>query len=183
MCSVKLEVEEDAEAYVEGGDNFDHGYEDAEWGDGDPDYELPFPGRGVNFGMSPALLEAKSIFKCELCGKKFARKSNYTRHMYLHREAAKAGGAPGAALEIKEEEANLAEHDDPGGKVQSNGKQDASGKKKRGPYKSRQQPPPGKFPSRSGLVHFQGIHFNLDIVLNRGLLLGSRTTVPYDSLS
>ena len=91
MGSVKLEVEEDEEAYLEGGgDNFDQEYEDAEWGDGDPDYEVPFPGRGAkvppNFAMSSAvLLEAKSIFKCELCSKKFARKSNYTRHMYLHR--------------------------------------------------------------------------------------------------
>ena len=155
MCSVKLEIQDyEAEgeyndgAFDDGGENYcEDADDDQDWvDDADDDYEdVP---------------RKSTIFRCNVCGKKFARKGNYTRHMYLHKEQDKDGQnttKTEGGLDVKVE-SNLESE----GKTESNGRDDVvakSGdavvKKKRGPYKSRQEPPPG----------FKRPNINLDEVL------------------
>ena len=150
MCSVKLEVEEDDRAYYDGGEHYDvdaDDDDDNDWVDDADDGEtlgyeyLPDPGKSV------------TIFECNVCGKKFSRKGNYTRHMYLHKNQAKDKKSEkvikgeNAVHNVKVENSlgsdDVNESGSNGGEVAAVKTGDSAAKKKRGPYKSRQEPPPG----------------------------------------
>ena len=170
MCSVKLEIEDDDGAYSDGvGENDDEDADDDhDWADDADDGDL-FDYEDVSRKSASMLVETKSgtIFRCDVCGKKFARKGNYTRHMYLHKGRSKDKKSEDAGqdcgLEVKVENHFGSADDDDHESVESNGKEvtvktgDSAGgvKKKRGPYKSRQDPPPG----------FKRPDINLDDVL------------------
>ena len=136
LGSVKLEIQDDDGPYYDDGecygadDGNDHDWVD-DAADDDYDYErLP--------------RKSATIFQCGVCGKKYSRRANYTRHMYLHKthENGKSENLPEvevAGLRIKVE-SNLASSDVNetvnNAAVKKTG--DSAARKKRGPYKSRQ---------------------------------------------
>ena len=140
LGSVKLEIQDDDGPYYDDGECYDaDDGNDHDWVDDAADHDY-------DYGDVPrkSAQSAATIFQCGVCGKKYSRRANYTRHMYLHKshengENENLAQGEVAGLRIKVE-SNLASSNvnESGNNavVKKNG--DSAARKKRGPYKSRQ---------------------------------------------